>query len=172
MPKKKRLTILRGYPGIGKTTHARRLAKKYKMANIPVDYFTYALLPYEPRTKADIELSFENMMSALKNCMKAGKDIVVEGNLFPFSKRVRSETIVRLAKRNGYSVQRLLLVADFDELTKRMKKRGNVVVQKVRRELTAEIEASSPHEEMRIDTTKNSADMTTRVLEVAMRMQR
>ncbi len=33
-------------------------------------------------------------------------------------------------------------------------------------------EDSSPAEEMRIDTTKNSADMTTRVLEVAMRMHR
>lgn len=42
------------------------------MANISVDYFTYALLPYEPRTKEDIELLFENMMCVFKNCMKEG----------------------------------------------------------------------------------------------------
>ena len=97
---KQQLIIIRGPPGIGKTTIAKELAKKLpnNVAVIDSDILRWDFIPKKTKTFNDHKVVYKSLFDLTKNYLDNGLNVIVEGIL---SARTSSETL-RIDKYAGF----------------------------------------------------------------------
>jgi archaellum biogenesis ATPase FlaH len=125
----KRLIIIRGASGAGKSSIATLLVKKLgnKTAHVPVDITPFSfMVDYLkiPHVKMS-NLSYDNAECLVRNFLKANLSVVTDHMFSRYTKnKSRLEIMIRIGKRNGAKVIVIELIADLSTLERRAKKRA------------------------------------------------
>ncbi|MFC1686102.1 AAA family ATPase [Nanoarchaeota archaeon] len=132
--KKPKLIIIRGSPANGKSTLARNLTKKFrgKIALLIVDEFRWIMTAHEQRDKKDHQISFDNLLYALKNYLKEGYIIIIEDSWIKRHKDKSTDVgkVIKLGEKYGAKIYRLLLKGNWDTVKHINTLRPMVVPQK------------------------------------------
>ena len=153
--------FIRGTSGSGKSTVAYAIAVEEKGVLLGHDTFLFDLLPCKPETREHFELGNRHLFSCFGNSITAKKNIIVEGVLASFDKRMNDfqiEPMLMLAKRKKYRIIRVLLTSTPEVAQKRMKKRGTVVPVDIYQKLARAIRKTHHKEEFVIDTSALSQE--------------
>lgn len=131
----KKLVIIQGYSGAGKTTIARSLARKYRIPVVEYDMFLFGLHPFGSSRlrKKEYDASQAHLKSAVTYYMKEGRMLILEGALMSINAKLNTfklEDFFVLAKKYKYRVEHILLVSDKKVAKERMMSRGTVVKSK------------------------------------------
>lgn len=122
----KTLIIIRGPCGVGKTTVARKFAKRNEFAFLEFDVFVWHFFPARTKDLSEYRLVSKNLLSVLKNFFEEKKSVILEGALMPWVDEdpFRIEKILKLAKKYNYKIIQIALVSDEKTCHDRMKKRN------------------------------------------------
>jgi dephospho-CoA kinase len=159
MPK---ILVIRGYCGTGKSSVAKKIAKKNNYALLEYDNFLWNMNPVSKPSKFEYEISFLNFLSVLKNYLKTKKNIVIEGPLVQRTKEDPFEIkkVISIIKRAKYNYKIVQLVANEIECIKRMKKRNQIVSKREREMFKSKHNNSIQKNEIVIDNSKLSITQT------------
>lgn len=124
-----KLVLLRGPPGVGKSTVAQQLGEELEYAVLDYDVFLWRFNAFREPTEEGYAVAFDNLLDVLENYMEQRKGIVVEGILQsredsdPFN----TEELTGLARRNGYEIHQFLLDAEKATCRERLDQAGRDV---------------------------------------------
>lgn len=122
--------LIRGPSGVGKSTIARKLAKKLpqKTAHINVDVFPHELIvDWEeiPITER-LDIMYENAYFATELFLKKDYNVVIDGGFSIGEDFTLLRKFLELAKRYNKKPEVVELIASLEELINRAKKRNRL----------------------------------------------
>lgn len=163
----KKMIIIRGYAGSGKTSVSTLLAEKHNFGLLREDVFFFAFNPHKPKDEKDYQVTVENLLDCVENYMQTNEGIIIEGAFAPIYKKnpIDLKSFAKLAKKYKYKLFELLFIADENVCYRRMKKRGYVVKKLIYKKLKNKIDELKTNNEITIDTSKSSIKEVVRKIE-------
>lgn len=160
MPRK--VIIIRGYCGSGKSSVAKHLAKKNEFAFLEYDNFLWNMNTTKKPSKFEYEIAFRNFLSVLKNYLTTKKYILIEGPLVPRTKDDPFEIkkVVSIIKNSNCELRIFQLIANETVCIQRMKKRNHVVPKWERDMFKQKHDDSIQKNEIVIDTSNLTLQQT------------
>lgn len=121
----KKLIILRGYNGSGKSTTARALAIKHRLFVIGTDTFGWELQPYRDKQPLDQEIATKTIEACFQIFLETGQGIIVDGTLAPVHDKdpIDSNFFITRAAEYGYDVIPVVLTISEEGIRERFQKR-------------------------------------------------
>ncbi len=124
----KKLIVIRGSSGVGKSSVVKRLVKKMgkNVVYLPVAHITYSLLVKEPKFASNklIDLMHDNADDLIRNFLKADYTVVTDAIFSHETKsKSRLKKLVRIGKNSHAKVYVFELSSDLPTLIDRAKKR-------------------------------------------------
>ena len=126
----KKLIIIRGASGVGKTTVAEKLAnvlKVKKLARVPVDITPGRLIvrPYSIDRNEMAKITQENSESLIKNFLSEGYVVITDGIFYRKHKNKNSlKRLINIGKKNGAKTYVIELEADINDVVERIRQRS------------------------------------------------
>ncbi|MCL2445023.1 ATP-binding protein [Candidatus Saccharibacteria bacterium] len=127
------LLIVKGYPGVGKSTLSKKFAKKHDFALLQQDHFWFGLNPFTMNLRStrpiDRQIGFKNLLSTAKNYIDAKKPILTEGALLidaPGEPPI-IPSLIKLADKHNYRIVIITLQTKDNVRKNRQRKRGYVL---------------------------------------------
>ena len=110
--KKPKLVIIRGTPGSGKSTYAKKLSKQFNIKHFENDAYLYVNGEYK-WTPITAKLAAKKCFEDTMNELKAGRNAIVS-NVFVTKGAI--DKYVNMAKSIGASVMIIRMTNDFDNI--------------------------------------------------------
>ena len=126
----KKLIIIRGASGVGKTTVAEKLANELKikkLARVPVDITPSRLVvnPYSINRDEMAKLTQDNSESLVKNFLSEGYTIIIDGMFYRKHKGRNSlKRLLDIGKKNKAKTYVIELDADKEDVLERINQRS------------------------------------------------
>lgn len=106
-----KLIIIRGPPGIGKSTLSKQLAKRLKggVTVIDIDVIRWGFIVKRTKSYNDHNLVYKNLWDLTKNSLDDGQNVIIEGVLAGRDKNER----LRISKYDSYKKEGIQVVYFF-----------------------------------------------------------
>ncbi len=150
------LVIIRGSPGVGKTTLAKRLAEKLpgNVSVVSIDALRYQFIVSRKYEFNDHDLVYKNIEDICKNTLQAGLSVIVEGLLASKdeSGNLRIDRLQECAS-SKIKVSRIFLLADENALHQRLQQKPSSYQKEKVKEWTDLVLSTITSQEKIINTT-------------------